>query len=66
MGLLAGAAIDRIVAGQAGRLSEYVLSKHPNMVYMLSATLEQRNALVQQGWELVWDKPNGVVFVRKG
>lgn len=63
-GLSEGTKIVNIFAGKSGQLSEYVLSRNPNMIYVLHATPMRRMALSKLGWTTHWDKPGAVVFIR--
>lgn len=64
VGVVGGAEIDKIVTNRAGVLSKYVLTKEPNMIYMLEANKESRKLLKCHGWNLVWDKPEAVIFIK--
>lgn len=57
--------IDEILSGSAGEISDVVLAMDPNMVYQLFASLEERENMKKIGYEVVWDRPNAVVFFRE-
>lgn len=63
-GLSEGTKIVNIFAGKSGQLSEYVLSRNPNMIYVLNATPIRRMALSKLGWTTSWDEPGAVVFIK--
>lgn len=63
-GLSEGTRIVDIFAGQSGKLSEYILSRNPNMIYLLNATSVRRMALIKLGWTESWDKPGAVIFIK--
>jgi len=63
-GLSEGTRIVDIFAGQSGKLSEYILSRNPNMIYVLNATSMRRMALIKLGWTTSWDKPGAVIFIK--
>lgn len=64
-GLREGLRIDDIFAGKSGHLSEYILGRDPNMIYVLNATSKRRMALSNLGWTMSWDKPGAVIFIKK-
>lgn len=64
-GLSEGTKIVNIFAGKSGQLSEYVLSRDPNMIYVLNATPMRRMALSKLGWIISWDRPGAVIFTKK-
>lgn len=64
-GLAAGVQIESIVSGRMQELSAYVLSKQPNMLYMIGASRHTRQTLEQNGWRIAWEKPGAVVFIRQ-
>jgi hypothetical protein len=63
-GLSEGTRIVDIFAGQSGELSEYILSRNPNMIYVLKATPIRRMELINLGWTTSWDKPGAVIFIK--
>jgi hypothetical protein len=63
-GLVAGTQIDKILNGQIAGLSEYVLKKKPNMIYMMRASEETRQILEKLGWRIVWEKTFAIVFIK--
>jgi hypothetical protein len=64
-GGLAGAEdLPAVLGGEAGELSNVILKLKPNMVYTLWVTQTDRQKLKEIGYELVWDRPNAVVFLR--
>lgn len=63
-GLREGTKIVNIFSGQSGKLSEYILSRNPNMIYVLNATTIRRMALIKLGWTTSWDKPGAVIFIK--
>jgi hypothetical protein len=65
-GLSDGNRIVDILAGRSGRLSEYILSRHPNMIYVLNATSTRKMAMTDLGWTTSWDRPGAVIFTKNG
>lgn len=63
-GLRDGVNIVSIFAGESGELSQYVIDRNPNMIYVLDAPDMRRKALARLGWSTVWDKPGAVVFIK--
>jgi hypothetical protein len=63
-GLREGTRIAEILAGESGELSTYVLSKNPNMIYVLNATIRRRQQLADLGWRVQLDKPGAVIFIK--
>lgn len=63
-GLSEGTRIADILAGKSGELSNYILSRNPNMIYVLYATNRRRQALAELGWAISWDKPGAVIFIK--
>ncbi len=63
-GLSEGTRIAEILAGESGELSDYVLSKNPNMIYVLNATIRRRQQLADLGWTVQLDKPGAVIFIK--
>lgn len=54
--------IDLALLGEVGALSQYFLSHHVNLVYLLSASPEVRKNMEKLGYETVWDVAGAVVF----
>ncbi len=54
--------IDIILRGEAGELSTSVLSKNPNMVYMLSPYPDVIQKLEDINFKIVWNKWFGAIF----
>jgi hypothetical protein len=64
-GVRDGVNIVSIFTGESGELSRYVLSRNPNMIYVLDATNIRRQALIELGWSTGWDAPGAVIFIKK-
>jgi hypothetical protein len=63
-GLWEGTRIVYIFAGMSGELSEYVLNRDPNMIYVLEATPFRRTEMSRLGWTTSWDQPGAVIFTK--
>ena len=63
-GVRDGVNIVSIFTGKSGELSQYVLDRNPNMIYVLDATDMRRKALARLGWSTAWDKPGAVIFIK--
>lgn len=63
-GIRDGVNIVSIFSGTSGELSQYVLDRNPNMIYVLDATDRRRRALAKLGWSTSWDRPGAVIFIK--
>ncbi len=63
-GIISGQRIDLILQNKAGSLSEYFARRSINLVYLLTATSEERLNYKDLGYETVWDVDGSVVFYR--
>lgn len=63
-GVSDGTHIVKIFTGKSDKLSEYILNRNPNMIYVLVASDKRRQELSKLGWIAIWDQPGAVIFIK--